>query len=137
MIWLVLSAPLVVATVILLGSSASAQVYPPAPLPASPTSTTSSTTSTSTSTTSTTTPTSSTSSPSTTIKTGTVGQPQQVSTTSTLNAVVSANQQSKSASGSLAFTGAQIAGLVALGLALLAVGTAFVVRARRPRTSRR
>ena len=51
-----------------------------------------------------------------------------------INPAVLGQQQAKSSSG-LAFTGAQIAGLVSLALILLAVGTLFVLRARRPRSS--
>lgn len=51
-----------------------------------------------------------------------------------VNPAVLGDQQAKSSSG-LAFTGAQIAGLVTLALILLAVGTLFVLRARRPRAS--
>jgi len=51
-----------------------------------------------------------------------------------VNPAVLGDQQAKSSSG-LAFTGAQIAGLVTLALILLAVGTLFVLRARRPRSS--
>jgi len=51
-----------------------------------------------------------------------------------VNPAVLGDQQTKSSSG-LAFTGAQIAGLVTLALILLALGTFFVLRARRPRAS--
>lgn len=55
-------------------------------------------------------------------------------TTTTDGATVLANSTVRTASA-LPFTGAQLAGLVVLALALIAIGLAFVLRARRPRST--
>ena len=64
------------------------------------------------------------------------GDQSQATTTTTAGATVLGYSAVRIA-GALPFTGAQLAGLVILALSLIAIGTAAVLRARRPRSTSR